>query len=189
MWGCPAERLPAAPVSPRPAPAPPSPAPPASCAGDADPNPVPSGFEPLTQNAYHQLEQVGNYLLNTLAQGPDAAPPSRAAVTPLPAASSTSTAAAAHLPTCFVGGDQGSISPRVDDLLCDLGGLGHGPHPKHGLSTPSVCSAPTSPHGPSTTRSRRRAPMSRSCPCPKRSLWSLWTLRGPQTWERKNPRI
>ena len=101
-----AERLPAAPVSPRPASAPPSPAPPASCAGDADPNPVPSGFEPLTQNAYHQLEQVGNYLLKTLAQGPDAAPPSRAAVTPLPAASSTSTAAAAHLPTRFVGGDQ-----------------------------------------------------------------------------------
>ena len=99
-----AERLPAAPVSPRPASAPPSPAPPASCAGDADPNPVPSGFEPLTQNAYHQLEQVGNYLLKTLAQGPDAAPPSRAAVTPLPAASSTSTAAAAHLPTRFVGG-------------------------------------------------------------------------------------
>ena len=51
-----AERLPAAPVSPKPASAPPSPAPPASCAGDADPNPVLSGFEPLTQNAYHQLE-------------------------------------------------------------------------------------------------------------------------------------
>ena len=131
-----------APASPRPAsalpgPALPSPATPASCADGAALTPVHTGFEP-PQNAPHhvpprtggdQLKQVGHYLLGTLAQGPGAAPPSRAAATPLPAASSTSAAAAAHLCPRFGGGAQGQISHRVDPHCCDQGGLGQGPRP------------------------------------------------------------